>query len=1040
MATLSLVSSTIDTNSGNKTVVATPAVNDLPIIVEFWVGGAISTNKPTDNNADGAGTYTLIAATAANGSTSRAAIFIRNAKIGSATSTTFTTVLPTNTGGGLSVYKAVGMTNVGSAAARQSATDSNDIAGATPAVTYASAASTSNAQIAAIINGTNAAGVTTPSGFTRGVNTGFTTPTTGTAVFTIDSGNTSTTLTWGGTSASNFGAVAVELSTGAAPPINTAAPVASGTLTIGSTLSCSTGGWTDDTATHAFAYQWQRDDHGGSTYSNIGAQTSSTYTLVDADDGCQVRCRVTDSDANGSTVAASNVLAAVRPVPTTSTAQTVTGRTNVGSTLTATAAGWTNMAGYNPVYTYQWQSAATSGGTYTNIASATSTSYKLTSTENTKYVRCNVTATNTGGAGTVASDVAGPVTAIAPVNTDSPEARTVNPRYNITMPRTIWDATCMGGSALYATTLAAFDGGSTEVIYKWADPTLPAYTSATLETFPFAFNANNALCYDSANSCLYAGLNITGTSGAYHLNVYKVSLDLGTITKIISDTLIASATGSMGGNTCVVTDGTYIYVLPNFASINSIVYKFNCSDGAYVAEYQIPNIGSDGAVGASELAVSGGYLYVCGALINRSNPPFIARIPTSTFNTSTQVQLTGFDYLGDDVVVAFGSLWVFDELTTLHPNGRFAKVALDLSTVTYVDTDVVGRGLDGLTADSNYVYVNHRQGDGLVYAYDPTTLVKQTSYSLKSGEADINDFYVLTGGFVSILTLPSPCRVVWQPTPIVPPPSTASVGYVEICSTGSWTDDGSPAYTYQWQRDTAGNLSYANIGGATTNTRTLLLADSGCHVRCVVTNTDVNGPTSANSQALLVGAAGTAPTNTTAPVVTGTTTVGQILTSTSGGWTDNGAPAFTYQWQRDTAGNLSFSNIGSATAATYTLVSGDAGNKVRCVVTDTDANGATAANSNAVGLVVTAGSTFVPIQSFTFGALNYRQDVTVVTTSDPAYLAVPQLFIASGGAKLANTSFVYRDSVTGRDRFIRKNKTHVSTSDTAYIAAPNLFS
>ena len=83
------------------------------------------------------------------------------------------------------------------------------------------------------------------------------------------------------------------------------------------------------------------------------------------------------------------------------------------------------------------------------------------------------------------------------------------------------------------------------------------------------------------------------------------------------------------------------------------------------------------------------------------------------------------------------------------------------------------------------------------------------------------------------------------------------------------------------------------------------------------------------------------PVNTVAPVVSGTATVGELLSTTDGTWT--GAPpiTFTYQWQRNG------SNIGSATASTYTLVAADAGNPIRCVVTGTNTYGNSSANSNA---------------------------------------------------------------------------------------------
>ena len=90
---------------------------------------------------------------------------------------------------------------------------------------------------------------------------------------------------------------------------------------------------------------------------------------------------------------------------------------------------------------------------------------------------------------------------------------------------------------------------------------------------------------------------------------------------------------------------------------------------------------------------------------------------------------------------------------------------------------------------------------------------------------------------------------------------------------------------------------------------------------------------------------GSLPVNTVAPVVSGTATVGQTLSTTNGTWTGAPAPTFTYQWQR------SGSNIGGATSSTYVLEFGDAGSTLRCVVTATNTLGAVGANSNSTGTV-----------------------------------------------------------------------------------------
>jgi hypothetical protein len=90
---------------------------------------------------------------------------------------------------------------------------------------------------------------------------------------------------------------------------------------------------------------------------------------------------------------------------------------------------------------------------------------------------------------------------------------------------------------------------------------------------------------------------------------------------------------------------------------------------------------------------------------------------------------------------------------------------------------------------------------------------------------------------------------------------------------------------------------------------------------------------------------GALPVNTVAPVVSGTATVGQTLSTTSGTWIGAPTPTFTYQWQRNG------SNIGSATSTTYTVQFVDVGTTIRCVVTATNTLGVVSANSNSTGTV-----------------------------------------------------------------------------------------
>jgi hypothetical protein len=89
--------------------------------------------------------------------------------------------------------------------------------------------------------------------------------------------------------------------------------------------------------------------------------------------------------------------------PTISSSPTITGTARTGSTLTASSPGsWT---GSPTSYAYQWQRAS-SGGSYSNIPSATSSSYDLTDTDIDKYIKVSVIATNSVGSSIAALSAA----------------------------------------------------------------------------------------------------------------------------------------------------------------------------------------------------------------------------------------------------------------------------------------------------------------------------------------------------------------------------------------------------------------------------------------------------------------------------------------------------------------------------------------------------------------------------------------------------------------------------------------------------------
>jgi hypothetical protein len=92
---------------------------------------------------------------------------------------------------------------------------------------------------------------------------------------------------------------------------------------------------------------------------------------------------------------------------------------------------------------------------------------------------------------------------------------------------------------------------------------------------------------------------------------------------------------------------------------------------------------------------------------------------------------------------------------------------------------------------------------------------------------------------------------------------------------------------------------------------------------------------------------GTAPENTVLPVISGTLTAGQTLTTTTGTWLYS-PTSYTYQWKDDGVA------ISGATNSTYVLTSAEAGGAITVTVTATNASGSTAATSAGVGPVIDA--------------------------------------------------------------------------------------
>lgn len=89
------------------------------------------------------------------------------------------------------------------------------------------------------------------------------------------------------------------------------------------------------------------------------------------------------------------------------------------------------------------------------------------------------------------------------------------------------------------------------------------------------------------------------------------------------------------------------------------------------------------------------------------------------------------------------------------------------------------------------------------------------------------------------------------------------------------------------------------------------------------------------------------PVNSVAPAITGTATVGQTLSLSTGTWS-NTPDAYTRIWKRDGV------VIAGATGATYVLVEADEGAVITASVKATNVGVSAVANSNATSAVAAA--------------------------------------------------------------------------------------
>jgi hypothetical protein len=670
---------------------------------------------------------------------------------------------------------------------------------------------------------------------------------------------------------------------GATSPSNTSIPLVSGTAQDGSTLTTSNGVWSG-TPTLSYAYQWQTSAD-GITFSPISGATSSVYVIPSSQIGRYIRSSVIASNGAGNATAFSTSTSVVAGTPpSNNSAPLVSGAANDGQTISGSIGSWSGTATIS--YAYQWQSSP-DGITWSDIASATTSTYTIASTDISKYLRLKITATNTYGAVSAFSSPTSAVTGNAPSNTSIP---------------------ALSGIATDGSTLSGTNGtwaGSAPITYTYQ------WQSGALATGPFAnISGATGATYTIAPTdvgnylrLMLTATNSYGSASAASASSAQVSGNAPTNTVLPSFSgtaqdgqALAGSAGSWSGSPTI----SYAYqwqTSPDGATWTSIsgatssTYTIQPSDVATYLRLRVTATNSSG----SALAYSGASALVAGNSPLSSSPPAVSGSVTDGGTvTGTNGAWSGTPSIS----------YTYQWQDSSASSGPFSNIVGATSSTYSIPSTEIGNYLRlSVTGTNSY----------------------GSSSALSSVTAQI------TGNAPSNTSIPSVS-------------GSATDGSTLSGTTGSWSGSPTITYSYQWQSSPDGSTSWANLSGATTATYTVNSGDVGNYLRIkVVANNSFGSATSFSSTSSQIAAA--TPANTTLPSISGTTTDGQILSATNGSWTGSPTITYTYQWQTSPNGTSSWTNLSGATSATYTLTSSDVSNYVRVVVTATNGSGAVSATS-----------------------------------------------------------------------------------------------
>ena len=197
-------------------------------------------------------------------------------------------------------------------------------------------------------------------------------------------------------------------------PTEITPPSLVGSPALGRTLSENHGTWTG--APGSYSYQWLRCP-GATRCAPIAGATAQSYTVTATDIGATLEVQERAANASGTSLPVTSTPSAsvLPPAPVAAHPPAILGTAQVGSTLVAAGAQWTQDPS---AFAYQWWRCT--GSSCTAIPGATNMLYTLAAADRGTMIKVSQTAANAGGTSAPATSTAvGPVAA-APTPTPTP--------------------------------------------------------------------------------------------------------------------------------------------------------------------------------------------------------------------------------------------------------------------------------------------------------------------------------------------------------------------------------------------------------------------------------------------------------------------------------------------------------------------------------------------------------------------------------------------------------------------------------------------